>query len=519
MDGQDAILDIQWLKNFSVRYRRRYPTLFGTVIQAHEQPPVGSSYFTTMYRSLLLVLAFSSIAVSESIIKTLPGLILYFMFKGADIDYQVLSDKVCGVGKSDDIQLFYYFIESERNPSLDPLMLWLTGGPGCSAFSGLVYEIGPLIFDYANRSGDIPALLSNPYSWTKVASIIFLDSPVGSGFSYAQSSEGYRTSDSLAAAHGYDFLKKWLIDHPEFLRNRLYIAGDSYSGLFVPIIAQKISDGNEAGQEPHMNLNGYLLGNALVDENIDFNSRVPFAHRMTFLSDKLYKKTEASCNGKYLKADPSNGQCTENLKVVNKCMEKINLPHVLEPKCGRPLSWKPNALKWESIPLEENFSDFLLSPIRQLPEPTCRLYKFLFSYIWANDRRVQKALGIREGTIPEWVRCNNSLAYTHDVFSTVAYIQKLHEKGYGGLIYSGDHDMLVPHMGTQEWINSLNLSISKDWEPWFVDGQVAGFSIEYSNSKRGMTFATVKGGGHTAPEYKPKECLAMIYRWLAYYPL
>lgn len=44
--------------------------------------------------------------------------------------------------ESDDIQLFYYFVESERSPEKDPLLLWLTGGPGCSGISGLVYEIG-----------------------------------------------------------------------------------------------------------------------------------------------------------------------------------------------------------------------------------------------------------------------------------------------------------------------------------------------------------------------------------------
>lgn len=47
-----------------------------------------------------------------------------------------------GVGAREEIQLFYYFIKSERDAEKDSLMLWLTGGPGCSAFSGLIYEIG-----------------------------------------------------------------------------------------------------------------------------------------------------------------------------------------------------------------------------------------------------------------------------------------------------------------------------------------------------------------------------------------
>jgi hypothetical protein len=53
-----------------------------------------------------------------------------------------VKHRYVGVGELDDVQLFYYFVESGRSPTDDPLVLWLTGGPGCSAFSGLVYEIG-----------------------------------------------------------------------------------------------------------------------------------------------------------------------------------------------------------------------------------------------------------------------------------------------------------------------------------------------------------------------------------------
>ena len=39
-------------------------------------------------------------------------------------------------------RLFYYLVESERDPAKDPVVLWLNGGPGCSSFDGFVYEHG-----------------------------------------------------------------------------------------------------------------------------------------------------------------------------------------------------------------------------------------------------------------------------------------------------------------------------------------------------------------------------------------
>ncbi|XP_077233867.1 alpha/beta-Hydrolases superfamily protein [Tasmannia lanceolata] len=141
---------------------------------------------------------------------------------------------------------------------------------------------------------------------------------------------------------------------------------------------------------------------------------------------------------------------------------------------------------------------------------------YLFSYYWANDNDVRKALNVRKGSIGEWLRCNKSIPYTTEVASSLEYHLNLTTKGYRALVYSGDHDMIVPFMGTQAWIRSLNFSIVDDWRPWLVEGQVTGYTRTYANN---LTFATVKGAGHIAPEFKPMECFDMFYRWISYSPL
>lgn len=75
-----------------------------------------------------------------------------------------LIARYVGVDESEDVQLFSYFVKSEKDPANDPLILWLTGGPGCTSFSGLIYEIGAYIpwhpaFTHTHRASNLVSWL------------------------------------------------------------------------------------------------------------------------------------------------------------------------------------------------------------------------------------------------------------------------------------------------------------------------------------------------------------------------
>ncbi|KAG9440608.1 hypothetical protein H6P81_020773 [Aristolochia fimbriata] len=436
---------------------------------------------------------------SPHIVKHLPG------FEGT-IPFNLETGYV-SVGDSEEFELFYYFAESESsNPKEDPLLVWLTGGPGCSALSGLLFEIGPLKVKKLPYDGSVPSLTLNPHSWSKVVNIIFLDQPVGTGFSYA-SVDNYSMTDTKAAKLVHQFITKWLNDHPMFLSSPLYVAGDSYSGYVVPIIVQEVSDGIAAGQQPRLNLKGYILGNPTTDSKYDSGSLVPFVHGVGLISDELYEAAQRSCGGDY--TNIKNLKCAEAVQAVNMNLIGINTVHILEPFCAFA-SRKPGEMLQNRRVLYENLIE------QPIPDFTCRSYDYMLAHRWANNDTVQQALGIHKGTIREWQRCNYFIPYKNDVASALDYHRNLSTKGYRALVYSGDHDLTCPHLGTQAWIRSLNFSIVSDWRSWWAGGQVAGYTRTYANN---MTFATVKGGGHTAPEYRPKECFEMIQRWAFGLPL
>jgi cathepsin A (carboxypeptidase C) len=79
--------------------------------------------------------------------------------------------------------LFYWLFKSRTNPKEDPLVFWLTGGPGCASEVALFSENGPFTIDRETLK-----LKINEYSWSNNSNIIFIDQPRGTGFSQANGS-------------------------------------------------------------------------------------------------------------------------------------------------------------------------------------------------------------------------------------------------------------------------------------------------------------------------------------------
>ncbi|AEC07395.1 Serine carboxypeptidase-like 10 [Arabidopsis thaliana] len=435
---------------------------------------------STLKHLLLLLLVLIRHVDSAAIVKSLPGLEGRLPFE--------LETGYIGIGEEEDIQLFYYFIKSENNPKEDPLLLWLDGGPGCSSLGGLLFENGPVALKSAVYNGSNPSLFSTTYSWTKMANIIYLDQPVGSGFSYSRTPIG-KSSDTSEVKRIHEFLQKWLSKHPQFFSNPFYVTGDSYSGMIVPALVQEISKGNYICCKHLINLQGYVLGNPITYAEHEKNYRIPFSHGMSLISDELYESLKRNCKGNYENVDPRNTKCVRLVEEYHKCTDKINTQHILIPDCDK---------KGHGI-----------------TSPDCYYYLYFLIECWANNERVREALHVTKGTKGQWQRCNWTIPYDNNIISSVPYHMDNSINGYRSLIYSGDHDITMPFQATQAWIKSLNYSIVDDWRPWMINDQIAGYTRTYSNK---MTFATVKGGGHTA-EYLPNESSIMFQRWISGQPL
>lgn len=126
-----------------------------------------------------------------------------------------------GTGTNHSSQLFYWFFESRGNAATDPIVLWMTGGPGCSGQLALFTENGPY-----HIMPDM-SLTLNPHSWTEAASVIWIDQPVNSGFSYNDpwTAPGV-VNEAGVSADMSDFLHTFFNDFSNYTAQPFHIIGE-----------------------------------------------------------------------------------------------------------------------------------------------------------------------------------------------------------------------------------------------------------------------------------------------------
>ncbi|KAF8556411.1 alpha/beta-hydrolase [Imleria badia] len=132
--------------------------------------------------------------------------------------------------------LFFWAFESSNGSftanSSEPWGIWLNGGPGGSSLFGLLFENGPLHV-LANYS-----LVENQYAWSTVADYVWIDQPVGTGFSTVDA-DGLVADEDQVAADFMGFLENFIKVFPNLATRPLHITGESYAGTYIPYITKK----------------------------------------------------------------------------------------------------------------------------------------------------------------------------------------------------------------------------------------------------------------------------------------
>nr|BAJ96919.1 predicted protein [Hordeum vulgare subsp. vulgare] len=169
------------------------------------------------------------------------------------------------VDPSTNSSLFYAFYEASAplaaTPADTPLLLWLQGGPGCSGLVGNFFELGPYL-----AAPDGASLSRNPFSWNRRFGLLFLDSPLGTGFSAAPSPALIPRDQPAVAAHILAALQSFFhASPPEFRKRPFFLSGESYAGKYVPAAGAHILAANPTlPVKQRINLRGVAIGNGLT---------------------------------------------------------------------------------------------------------------------------------------------------------------------------------------------------------------------------------------------------------------
>ncbi|CCF34406.1 hypothetical protein CH063_06401 [Colletotrichum higginsianum] len=378
--------------------------------------------------------------------------------------------------------LFFWFAESRGDPANDPLVLWMSGGPGASSVAfGLFEELGPCLIE---KPG---AAKGNQYAWNSNANVLFVDQPVRVGYSY--SDDPVKTL-AEATEDMYRFLAAFIAEYPRFASQDFYIIGESFGGTWVPALARAI----DYKHRP-INLKGIGLGNAQLSQALQWPGFYPTGCGG---EEPLFNATACAA------MEAGMAECVAMLEI---CAGSADVCGPVLDRCRRQSVF---------LILETGLNPYDFRKPCKVPGLCFEEAVWVEEYL--NSTGAREALGV-----PLDVQFNNVdeelgadfLASGDMAVDPIGWVEDLLDKEYRVLIYAGNKDWFCNAEGERRMADGIRWEHQSSFQAarardWSVRGHVAGNLKEYGR----LAFAEVYDAGHMVPADKPEEALFLINSWL-----
>ncbi|KAK1760617.1 pheromone-processing carboxypeptidase KEX1 [Echria macrotheca] len=395
--------------------------------------------------------------------------------------------------------MFFWHFQNKHIANRQRTVIWLNGGPGCSSEDGALMEIGPY------RLKDDHTLEYNDGSWNEFANIMFVDNPVGTGFSYVDTDSYLRELDEMADQFVI-FLEKWFALFPEYEHDDLYFAGESYAGQHIPYIAKHILARNKLPTTKHQwNLKGLLIGNGWISPREQYEAYLQYAYAMGVVE---------------------KGSDTANkLEVQHRiCQKELAISAVDHSSCEAVLQ---DMLRFTAKPGPDGKQMcYNMYDIRKRDTyPSCGMnwppdLASVTPYLRRKD--VVDALHVNSAKSTGWHECDGnvgsqfrasnsrpSIEFLPDILSEIPIV-----------LFSGDQDLICNHLGTEALISNMAWNGGKGfeltpgtWAPrrdWTFEGEPAGFWQEARN----LTYVLFYNSSHMVPFDYARRTRDMLDRFM-----
>ena len=424
-------------------------------------------------------------------------------------------------------KIHYLFFEAQDDSDNAPLLIWFNGGPGCSSMLGFMQENGP----YRIESGSTKFHPSE-FSWNRETNILYIEQPAGVGFSYCEGTKDCPFDDHTSGKDNLNVLLQWYEKFPEFKDNELYISGESYAGVYVPYLAYYVNKHNEEAADDAFkpNLKGFAVGNGVTNWKYDTTAAfVDMSYWHSLMDEDMHEKfVKLDCNWNMPYMIGVSDECLNLYTELSTNTAEINVydifgtcwgagpyPQATEEGTGFPHLYTggKNKRHHQQFVTAADYTPWVHQHKKaQNPKslgelPPCTFGSSLLDYM--NSDAVRTAMNI-PSFVQAWDLCTTGINYISEPEASQWIYEALAGK-IKMMHYSGDTDGAVPTVGTQNWIASLGWNKTSEWQAYMVEGQVAGYWESYEGN---LTFGTVHGAGHMAPQFKPRQTYHLVMNWL-----